>query len=401
MRVSMKVASVLAAGALALSACGDAPEESGDETSKGTSAESAESGDATGDESAESGEGESGESGEGESGDAVAGEVDTDYKACMVSDQGGFDDQSFNQTSFAGLERAKEELGVQIAQVESSSEADFTPNVDSLVNQQNCNMIIGVGFMLEDAIQEAAKQHSDIDFALVDAALADGDTPTTAENVRPLLFNTAEAAFLGGYLAAGMSETGKVATFGGVQLPSVAVFMDGYADGVKHYNEAKDADVQVLGWNKESQEGAFSGDFENIGQGKTLTEQFLAQDVDVVMPVAGPVGAGAAQAVEGKDGAKLIWVDTDGYESTEYGDIIMSSVVKKMDEAVFTAVQQGATGSFDNTPYVGTVENEGVGLAPYHDFDGEVSDELKKEIEDLRGQIASGDLKVESENTPK
>ena len=114
-----------------------------------------------------------------------------------------------------------------------------------------------------------------------------------------------------------------------------------------------------------------------------------------------PDGAGAAQAVEGKDGAKLIWVDTDGYESTEYGDIIVSSVVKKMDEAVFNAVQQGASGSFDNTPYVGTVENEGVGLAPFHDFEGEVSDELKSELDDLRGQIASGDLTVESENTPK
>lgn len=393
MRVSMKVASVLAAGALTLSACGDAPEEeSGGSNGGETSAQFGGSGEESG---------ESGASGSGESSQAAGGEVDKNYKACMVSDQGGFDDQSFNQTSYAGLERAEKELGVQIATVESSSPADFDPNVDSLINQQNCNLVIGVGFMLEDAIQSAAEQHSDIDFALVDAALADGDEPTTAENVRPLLFNTAEAAFLGGYLAAGVSETGKVATFGGVQIPSVAVFMDGFADGVKHYNEAKDGDVQVLGWNKESQDGAFSGDFENIGQGKTLTEQFLAQDVDVVMPVAGPVGAGAAQAVEGKDGAKLIWVDTDGYESTEYGEIIVSSVVKKMDEAVFNAVQQGASGSFDNTPYVGTVENEGVGLAPFHDFEGEISDELKSELDDLRGQIASGDLTVESENTPK
>ena len=94
-------------------------------------------------------------------------------------------------------------------------------------------------------------------------------------------------------------------------------------------------------------------------------------------------------------------MDTDGYESTEYGEIIVSSVVKKMDEAVFDAVQQGASGSFDNTPYVGTVENEGVGLAPFHDFEGEISDELKSELDDLRGQIASGDLTVESENTPK
>lgn len=390
MRVSLKMAGVLTAGALALSACGEAPEESGGSTSKSVSAassdaaSSAPAGDSSGSEEA-----------------APAGEVNKDYKACMVSDSGGFDDQSFNQTSFAGLEKAEKDLGIQIAKVESSSDADFAPNVDTLINQQNCNMVIGVGFMLEDAIQKAAEQHKDVDFALVDSALANGNEPTTAENVRPLLFNTAEAAFLGGYLAAGMSESGKVATFGGIQIPSVSVFMDGFADGVKHYNEAKGKDVKVSGWDKAAQKGTFSGDFENIGQGKTLTEQFLAQGVDVVMPVAGPVGAGAAQAVEAKDGAKLIWVDTDGYESTEYGKVIASSVIKEMDEAVFAAVQQGATGKFDNKPYVGTLENNGVGLAPFHDFEGQVSDELKKEIDDLRGKIASGELKVESENTPK
>lgn len=371
MRISMKIAGVLAAGSLTLTACGQAPEEGGSEGGKG--------------------------SGSG----APAGDVNKDYKACMVSDSGGFDDQSFNQTSYEGLKRAEEELGIQTAKVESSSEADFAPNVDTLVNQQGCNMVIGVGFMLEDAIQEAAKQHSDVDFALVDSALADGNKPTTAENVRPLLFNTAEAAFLGGYLAAGMSESGKVATFGGMQIPSVSVFMDGFADGVAEYNKAKGKDVKLLGWDKKAQKGSFSGDFENIGQGKTLTEQFLAQGVDVVMPVAGPVGSGAAQAVEGKDGAKLVWVDTDGFESTEYGKIILSSVIKEMDQAVFDAVQQGATGKFDNKPYVGTLENEGVGLAPFHDFEGKVPEELGKEIDALREKIASGELKVTSENTPK
>ncbi|SNC71361.1 nucleoside-binding protein [Kytococcus aerolatus] len=378
MRVSMKVATVLAAGALTLAGCGEAPEEGGS-SSKGGS-----------------------QSGSG-SEEAVDTEgVDADYKACMVSDSGGFNDQSFNQTSWAGMERAGEELGIDVAKVESQSDADFAPNVDSLINQQGCDLVVGVGFLLEDAIQEAAEQNPETDFALVDAALADAKgNPTEADNVRPLLFNTAEASFLAGYLSAGMSESGKVATFGGMEIPSVTVFMDGFADGVDKYNEDKDEKVKLLGWNKKSQKGSFSGDFENVSQGKTLTEQFLAQGVDVVMPVAGPVGSGAAQAVEGKEGTKLVWVDTDGYESTEYGKVILTSVMKEMDEAVFTAILEGAKGEFTNEPYVGTLENEGVSIAPFHDFEAAVPAELVEEVDALEEQIASGELKVESENTPK
>src|SRR5690606_5219236 len=119
--------------------------------------------------------------------------------------------------------------------------------------------------------------------------------PVELPNAKPILFNTAEAAFLAGYLAAGMTETGTVATFGGIQIPSVAIFMDGFSDGINKYNEDNpDANVQLLGWDKEAQNGSFSGDFENQSQGQTLTEQFIAQGADIIMPVAGPVGLGAA-----------------------------------------------------------------------------------------------------------
>lgn len=331
------------------------------------------------------------------SGEATTGEAteSVDFLACMVSDAGGFDDQSFNQTSAAGLDMAVSELGVQEARAQSTSDSDFVPNVDSMV-QQGCNIVFGVGYLLADPIEAAAVANPDINFAVVDSGFSQ-----ELANAKPILFNTAEAAYLAGYLAAGMTETGKVATFGGMQIPSVAIFMDGFADGVAKYNEDNGTTVQLLGWDKASQNGSFTGDFDNQSNGQVYTDQFIAQGADIVLPVAGPVGLGAAAAAEAAGNVKIIWVDTDGFESTTYGPIILTSVVKKMDVATFTTIQEAVDGTFVSAPYVGTLENEGVDIAPFHDFDSAVPQELKDAIDGLRTQIIAGDIVVESPNAPK
>ena len=170
------------------------------------------------------------------------------FKACAVSDAGGWDDKSFNESAYNGLKSAQSKLGIQINTAESSSSADFVPNTESMVSD-GCNLIIGVGFNLEKALHASANENKDVHYALVDSSFSDDSNKTvTVENARPLLFNTAEAAYLAGYAAAGMTKTGKVATFGGIQIPSVTVFMDGFADGVAAYNKAKGTNVQVLGW---------------------------------------------------------------------------------------------------------------------------------------------------------
>ena len=262
-------------------------------------------------------------------------------------------------------------------------------------------MTMGVGFLLEDSIQQAAEANPDMHFGLIDSTFSDADGNTIElENGKPIIFNTAEASFLAGYLAAGMSETGTVATFGGIQIPSVTIFMDGFADGVDEYNSDNDEDVSLLGWDKESQEGSFSGDFDNQSQGQALTEQFMSQDADIIMPVAGPVGLGAASAAQDEEGTKIIWVDSDGYESTDYGDIILTSVMKEISNAVKDTIAEDVDGNFSAEPYVGTLENEGVGLAPYHDFEGEVPEELDTKIQELREQIIAGELTVESPSSP-
>jgi basic membrane protein A and related proteins len=375
----LKIAAVTATATLALAACGEAPED-----------EAADNGGDGGD---------TGSTATSEDGGAAAGDG-ADFQACMVSDSGGFDDQSFNQSGREGMEAAEEALGIETTLVESQSDADYATNVSTLVSQ-GCDITIGVGFLLEDAIQTGAEGNPDTNFALIDSAFSDADfNPVELDNAKPILFNTAEASFLAGYLAAGMTETGTVATFGGLQIPSVAIFMDGFADGVDLYNEDNGTDVQLLGWDKEAQNGSFSGDFENQSQGQTLTEQFIAQGADIIMPVAGPVGLGAAAAAEGEEGTKIIWVDSDGYDTTEYGDLMLTSVLKQIGPAVEDTITEAVQDGFTNEPYVGTLENDGVGLAEYHDFEDEVPQELKDRLAELEEQIIGGELTVESPNAP-
>lgn len=377
MKKSIMAIAGSAAVALTLAACGSAPED--EATTDAGSEETS----------------ESAEEGDGDMGAA------SDVKACMVSDAGGFDDQSFNQAGFEGLQMAEAELGVEINTIESASEADFGPNVESLV-ADGCTYIIGVGFLLEQAIEDAAVANPDLHFALIDSSFTDADgNVIELDNAKPLLFNTAEASYLAGYVAAGMSETGTVGTFGGLPIPSVTVFMDGFVDGVAKFNEDNGADVSVLGWNKESQDGSFSGGFDDQSAGQNITQGFIDQGADVVMPVAGPVGLGAASALESAgEGHLMIWVDSDGFLTTDYGSIIPTSVMKEMGPAVFAAIEEQVNGEFTNAPYVGTLENEGVGLAPYHDFESVIPEDVASAVAELREQIISGEITVESENSP-
>jgi basic membrane protein A len=365
MRTSWRIAALTSAAALALAACGDAPEE-----------------DDEADEVAAAGE---------------------DFLACMVSDEGGIDDQSFNASAWAGLEQAKDELGISTKFVESTDAADYVPNIDALV-QEDCGIIITVGFAMGAATVDAALANPDEQFAIVDN-VPDGDPSTEdfdppPDNVRPLVYETAQAAFLAGYLAAGMSETGTVATYGGRQIPTVTIFMDGFVDGVAKYNEDNDTNVRALGWDKDAQDGTFTGDFEDENKGKRTTQNFINRDADIVLPVAGPVGNGSLAAAREAEGVSVIWVDDDGFFTVpDSGDLILTSVLKQIAGATFNAAQDALNDAFDNTQYVGTLENDGVGLAPFHEFEDAVPEELKAEIDTLREQIISGELVVESESS--
>ena len=315
-----------------------------------------------------------------------------DYLACIVSDAGGWDDKSFNQSAKEGLDRAETDLGVQVKTAESKDSSDFADNVAAMVTA-DCDLTIGVGYMLTESVASAAAENEDKNFALVDATFED---PTG--NERALVFNTQEAAYLAGYAAAAMTETGKVATFGGVPIPSVTIFMDGYVDGVAKYNEDHDTNVEVIGWDKAKQSGQFTNDFDDQAKGTQVAQQLIQQGADIIMPVAGPVGLGAAAAAKADSSTYIIGVDSDWYESApDYKDIVITSVKKDIANAVYDTIETGANGDWDGTNYVGTLENGGVGLAPFHDFEDQLPDGLADELDQLQQDIIDGKIVVESE----
>jgi basic membrane protein A and related proteins len=320
------------------------------------------------------------------------------YSACMVTDTGGIDDRSFNASAWAGVQAAaKEQSNVKPKYVASTAEADYEPNLRQFANQK-CNFILAVGGLMADATKKVAAENTSSQFGIVDSKIAG------AANVYPMQFATDEAAFLAGYLAAGFSKNGKVATFGGLKIPPVTVFMDGFVDGVAYYNKAKGKNVQVLGWDKAKQNGTFAESFTDQNKGKAITNTFVGQGADVVMPVAGGTGLGAGDVAKGSGGkVSIIWVDQDGCNSAaQYCSVFLTTVVKNITDAVKLAVGSGAQGQkLDaNTGYLGTLKNNGVSLAPYHDFDSKIDAGLKSEVDKLKQDIISGKVKVESKNAP-
>ena len=315
---------------------------------------------------------------------------------CMVTDTGGIDDRSFNASSWAGMQAAAAAgHGISVKYLQSTTESDYVPNINTFVSQK-CSIIVTVGFLMGDATQAAAKAHPSQKFAIVDYNY----TPPLT-NVDALLFNTVQDGFLGGYLAAGMTKTGKVATFGGQKLPTVTIYMDGYYDGVQYYNSKHGTHVQVLGWNEQSQNGSFTGDFTNQTKGQTLTQTFISEGADIIFPVAGNVGLGAAKAVQQADAAagsqkvNMMWVDVDGCVSApQYCKYFITSVQKGIVAAVSTAVTSTANGGFKGGNYIGTLANGGVALAPYHDFSGKIPSALINELAQVKAGIISGSIKT-------
>ncbi|WP_448809311.1 BMP family lipoprotein [Agromyces bauzanensis] len=318
----------------------------------------------------------------------------SDSCARMVTNSGGLQDRSFNQSSWEGLQDAEDEYGIEAEAIVSTGETDLAPNVQQAVDS-GCDLIVTVGWELAEATLTQAEDNPDLAFAIVDETVE-------ADNVKPVVFDTAQASFLAGYLAAGVTKTGVVATFGGGNQPPVTLFMDGFVDGVAEYNRAHGAAVRVLGWDKAKQDGAFTGDFEDINKGKALSEGFIDQGADVILPVAGQVGEGATSAALERGGVSVIWVDSDGYESlaAEFRPVLLTSVLKNTQDAMVEIVGAVLDDTFSSEPYIGTLENGGVEIAPYHDLAPLVSSELDGEIEALRQRIISGDLVVESPSAP-
>ena len=313
----------------------------------------------------------------------------TAFTACQVTDVGGIDDAGFNQTAWKGVQDAMSEYGIDGRYLESQSETDYQPNLNSLM-ESKCDVIVSVGFLMGDATATSAKANPDQKYSIVDFAY-----DPTIPNVIGQVYATNEAGFLAGYLSAGMSKSGGVGTFGGINIPPVTAFMDGYYYGVAYHNSEKGTDVQVLGWNPMSKEGLFTGNFESLDDGRAFAQNLYDEGADIVMPVAGPVGLGSAALADelGTDALMIVGVDADQTQTDpDRAHVYLTSVLKRMDSTVKQVIKAAMDGKFEGGLMVGTLANGGVGLAPYHHLDSKVPAALKAEVEAVKAGLISGKI---------
>lgn len=313
------------------------------------------------------------------------------FSVCQVTDTGGIDDNSFNQTAWQGVQDAQDQLGVTARYLESQAETDYEANINSLLDG-DCDLIITVGFLLGEATQQAAEANPDQMFSIVDFAY-----DPTIPNVLAQVYATDQAAFLAGYLAAGMTETGVVGTFGGINIPPVTIFMDGFAWGIDHYNATNGSSITLLGWDADTRQGLFTNNFDSLDDGRAFAQNLFDEGADIILPVAGPVGLGSAALADelGSEILKIIGVDADLFVTdSQNGHVYLTSVTKRMDATAFEVIELAMSGSFEGGLLVGTLDNGGVALAPFHDMDGLVPEGLRNQLESLQQQIIAGELVV-------
>jgi phosphate/phosphite/phosphonate ABC transporter binding protein len=310
------------------------------------------------------------------------------FKACQVTDVGGIDDKSFNATAWKGVQDAIDAYGVDGTYLESQQQTDYEVNINAFL-EEDCDVIISVGYLLADATAAAAEANPDVPFAIVDTNWLD------FPNLYGSGFQIDQATFLAGYLAAGMTKTGKVGTYGGINIPPVTQFMDGFVLGVNLYNETHGTDVQVLGWDIAAQDGLFTGNFESTDDGRTMGESLLDEGADIIMPVAGPVGAGTLAVLEERGSGLLIGVDNDWsapYAYPNQADYILASALKNMDQFVTNAIKAVMDGTFKGGNLMGTLDHGYVGMAYGSAWESKIPDDLKAEIAALIPQITAGTI---------
>jgi basic membrane protein A and related proteins len=321
------------------------------------------------------------------------------FTGCMVTDTGGIDDKSFNQSSWEGMNaaRAAEPGKIKVKYLPSTTTSDYAKNITTFESQK-CGIIVTVGFLMGSATEDAAKASPSQKFAIVDCSYSSGCLQGKKQsNINQLVFNTAQDAFLGGYLAAGMTKTGKVATYGGEKFGTVTIYEDGFWDGVQYYNKVHHKNVRVLGWSEPKQNGVFAGSFTNLSAGQTIANTFIHQGADIIFPVAGGVGLGTAKAVQSANSSgkniAMFWVDTDGCVSAAaYCKYMITSVEKGISTAVKTAVLNAANGKFHGGSYVGTLANGGAVLAPFHQWASKVPSSLQTELNSVKQKIENGTI---------
>ncbi|MBC9937660.1 MULTISPECIES: BMP family ABC transporter substrate-binding protein [unclassified Leucobacter] len=325
-----------------------------------------------------------------ETGGGDAGAEGSDFLACAVSDEGSWNDKSFNEAAYGGMLKAEKDLGIKISDAESHTPEDFEPNLTAMVDA-GCDVIFGVGFNLVDPLHAAAKANPESNFVTIDGFLAD-DTIT---NLKPVMYDTVQSSYLAGYVSAAYSTTKIVGTYGGMNIPAVTDFMVGFYNGAKAYEADTGELVTVVGFDPANPDaGDYVGDFQNKETAKSISVGQIEQGADVILPVAGGLFSATSEAInESGKPVVMLGVDKNVAEtSPEYADQILTSIEKLMTQAVYDVIEETMQDGFNAEAYIGTLENDGTRISPFGVFDDKISAEIKTKLDELKAGIIDGSI---------
>jgi basic membrane protein A and related proteins len=314
-------------------------------------------------------------------------------KVGLVTDTGGVNDKSFNQSAWAGVQKAATEFGWDPKFIESKQPTDYEKNIDQFATEKY-DVIVTVGFLMGDATAIKAKQYPSIKFAIIDNSYfptkdskACDDTVKDCyadgglKNVTSLMFQEDEVGFLAGVLAAGMSKSGVVCTVSGMEIPPVQRYVIGYQNGAKWMKSTIKPPLNV-----------YIPSFVDPAKGKETGQSMISQGCDVIFGVGGNTGNGGLLAAKEK-GLMAIGVDVDQYNTyPEVKDALISSAQKNVDVAVYEYLKTVKDGSVKGGVNTANLKNNGVGLAPFHDWDSKIPADVKAKITDATNALKAGTL---------
>ena len=295
--------------------------------------------------------------------------ADDEFKIGLITDVGGVNDGSFNQSAWEGLEKAGEELGVEVNYLESATDADYQPNMETFVDE-DYDLIISVGYMLADATREAAEANPDTKFAIIDDATID------LPNVTSLMFKAEQASYLVGYVAGLTTKTNNIGFVVGMTNETMNQFGYGYCAGAIDANP----DITVQQMNANS--------FADSATGKSMANAEITNGADIVFQAAGATGLGVIEACQ-EAGVYAIGVDSD--QSSIAPNTVLTSAMKRVDNAVYEAVQELIDGTLEGGVKTFDLAAGGVDIAPSQDL---ISEDVIAAVDEVKEKIISGDVVV-------
>ena len=313
-------------------------------------------------------------------------------KVGLVTDVGGVNDKSFNQSAWEGVQKAAQDMGLDAKFIESKQPTDYEKNIDQFATE-NYDVIVTVGFLMGDATAAKAKQYPNIKFAIIDNAYfptkgsascddtvkdcyADGGL----KNVTSLMFQEDEVGYLAGVVAGGLTKSNTVCTVSGMEIPPVVRYVTGFQNGAKWVNP----NVKTL--------NVYIPSFTDPAKGKETGNSMIGQGCDVIFGVGGNTGNGGLLAAKEK-GLAAIGVDVDQYNTyPEVKDALVTSAQKNVNTAVYNYLKELTGGAAKPGVLTANLQNDGVGLAPYHDWDSKVPDAVKAKVQEAITGLKNGTI---------